>query len=149
MDTNQCHEQKRQKDDVKAIHLPEVQQVEEGTDPDRVERIFALGSDPLRTKVRHRQVAGKGGADCCQKGKHAGYPGQPAAMPPGPLEKCYPQVQCHREEEQLSAPEMETVHKMTDGIVVPPLRPKGSQDDPGENQEDEAREGYHAEEIGW
>jgi hypothetical protein len=48
---------------MKAIHLPEVQQVEEGTDANRVERIFALGGDPLRAKVRHRQVAGKGSTD--------------------------------------------------------------------------------------
>src|SRR5579864_2512822 len=148
MDTNQCHEQKRQKDDVKAIHLPEVQQVEESADPDRVERIFALGGDPLRTKVRHRQVASKGGADRCQKGNHAGYPGQPTPMTPGPLEKCDPQVQCDREEEQLSAPEMETVHKMAEGIVMPPLRPKGGQQNPGKNQEDKAGKGDNAEEIG-
>lgn len=44
---------------------------------------------------------------------------------------------------------MQAVHKMADGIVVPPLRPKGRQDDSGEDQEDEAGEGYHAEEIGW
>src|SRR5690348_9586908 len=45
---NQNHEDEWQEYDVKAIHLPEVQQVEEGTDANRVERIFALGGDPLR-----------------------------------------------------------------------------------------------------
>src|SRR5579863_2770429 len=71
MDAHQQNEYKRQDHDMETIHLPEVQQVEEGTNANRVDRIFTLGGNPLRTKVRHRQVAGKGGADGCQKENHA------------------------------------------------------------------------------
>src|ERR1700737_689356 len=145
---NQDHDHEWQDHDVKAIHLPEVQQVEEGTDPNRVERILSLGGDPLRAKVRHRQVASKGGANSCQKGHHSRYPGQSTSMTPGPLEKCDPQVQRHRKEEQLCAPKMEAVHKMTETIVMPPLRPIGSQQNPGKNQEDKAGKGDYSKEIG-
>jgi hypothetical protein len=63
---HQGHDQERQEHDVKAIHLPEVQQVE-GTDPNRVERVFARDSDPLCIKVRLRHVAGKRGANASHK----------------------------------------------------------------------------------
>ena len=51
MEADQGGDQDGQEEDVEAVHLPEVHDIEEGAGADGVEAVFALDRDPLGVEV--------------------------------------------------------------------------------------------------
>src|SRR5579884_746297 len=105
---------------VEAIHLTEVEDVEECADADRVHGVLPLRGNPLRIKVLLRHITGEGSDDRHQKGDHAGDPGQASAISPRSLEEGGPQVDDHKEEERLGGPEMQAVEEVPHRCTMPP-----------------------------
>ena len=102
-------------------HLAEVHQVEERADAGRVERVLAVGGDPLGVEVLLGQVAGEALHDRGQEGDHAGDPGQAPAAAPGGHPELAPQVDDQQRHEQLDAPQVQAVEEVTDRVGVPPV----------------------------
>ena len=101
-------------------HLPGVEHVEPGADPDRVDPVLALGADPLGVEVGLGQVAGERGPDRGHERDHARDPGEATLPAPGRHPELAPQVHHHEREEQLDAPEVERVHEVPQRRHVPP-----------------------------
>src|SRR5579872_6884517 len=137
----------RQDEDVIAVHLTEVQDVEKGSNANRVECVFPLHRDPLRIEVLLRDVTGERSKNRCQEGYDAYYPGESTTIPPRALEEGGPEMHDHEEEEGLHRPVMRTVQEVADRGKVPPLRAKRCQDDAGYDQENEAGKSRDTEEI--
>ncbi len=80
---NQRDEQERDEYHMPQQHLAEVHQVEERSDARRVERVLAVGRDPLGVEVLLRQVAGEALQDGGTKRDDPGHPGQRPPSAPG------------------------------------------------------------------
>jgi hypothetical protein len=131
-------EDDREHHDVPHQHLAEVHQVEERPDADFVERVLAVGGDPLRVEVLLGQVAGEALHHRGQEGDHAGDPGQGPAAAPGRHPELVPQVDDQQRHEQLDAPQVQAVEEVPDRVGVPPV---GTADRDGESADDNYGEG--------
>jgi hypothetical protein len=137
----------RQQQHVVAVHLAEVQNVEEGADAGRVEPVLRLRRDPLRVEVLLRDVAGQGAGDRDHERDRPDHPdaGPPAA--PGRHEELAPQVDDHEEEEQLDCPQVDAVDEVPDAGVVPPRRTLQAEHHAGADDDHERGDRQRAEHV--
>jgi hypothetical protein len=137
----------RDKHDVPQQHLAEVHHVEERTHADRVERVLAVGGDPLGVEVLLGQVPGEALHDRGPEGHHAGDPGQRPAPAPGGHPELAPQVNNHERHEQLDAPQVRAVEEMADGIGVPPVGAADRDDQAGDDGQAQRGQRRHPEHV--
>jgi hypothetical protein len=144
---DQRDEQDRQEHDVPHQHLAEVHQVEECADPDRVERVLAVGGDPLGVEVLLGQVTGEARHDRGQEGDHAGHPGHGPAAAPGGHPELAPQVDDQQRHEQLDAPQVQAVEEVPDRVGVPPVGAAQRESTPAAEHHREGGKGRDAEYV--
>ena len=128
-------------------HLPEVHHPEERADADRVERVLAVGRDPLRVEVLLRQVAGERLDDRGEERHHAGDPRPGPTAAPGGHEELAPQVDDHERHEQLNRPQVHAVEEVTGDGGVPPVRPAQRDQHSGADRDDERGKRSHPEHV--
>ena len=130
-----------------AVHLTEVGEVEEGADANRVHRVLGLRGDPLRVEVLLGDVARQRAGHRDQEGDRAGDPHAAAAPAPGRHPVLAPQVDDHREEEQLHAPHVNAVEEVPDAGLVPPGRALQREDHARGDDHDQRGDAGHPEYV--
>ena len=147
MRADQRDQDDRDQHHVPQQHLAEVHQVEERADPGRVERVLAVGRDPLRVEVLLRQVPGEALHDRGDERDHAGDPGERAAAAPGRHPELAPQVDDQERHEQLDAPQVNAVEEVADRVGVPPVGAAERDRESADDRHAERRERGHAEHV--
>src|SRR5438128_12247370 len=137
----------RQQHHVQAVHLAEVEDVEEPTDAGSVDGVLGIHRDPLGIEVLLGEVAGEGGEDADGERDDADHPGGRPAFTPARHEVLAPEVQHHEDEEHLNAPEVEAVEKAADTRKVPPLGPERRQYHSTKHHPDQRRDGDDPEDV--
>ena len=137
----------RQQQHVVGVHLAEVQDVEERSDAGRVQPVLRLRRDPLGVEVLLGDVAGERGDDPDQERDDAGHPRPAAPAAPGGHEELTPEVDDHKEEEQLHRPEVDAVDEVSDAGVVPPGRSLQAEDHARGDDDHQRRDRQHTEQV--
>jgi hypothetical protein len=133
--------------DVPHQHLAEVHHVEERANAHRVERVLAVGGDPLRVEILLGHIAGEALHDRGEEGDHSGDPGHRAATAPGRHPELPPQVDHQQRHEQLDAPQVRAVEEVAQRVVMPPIRAAERQREAGHNRDAERDQRGHAEHV--
>ncbi len=128
-------------------HLAEVHHIEERANAHRVERVLAVGCDPLRVKVLLGYIAGEALHDRGKKGDHSGDPGHRAPPAPGRHPELPPQVDHQQRHEQLDAPQVRAIEEMADRVVVPPVGPADGEGETRDDRQAQRDQRCHAEHV--
>jgi hypothetical protein len=104
----------REEQDVEAVHLAEVQHVEERAHSDGVHGVLGVDRDPLGIEVLLRHVSRERRDDADREDDHPDHPGRRSPVAPAGCEVLTPQVQHHEDEEDLDRPEMQRIHEVPD-----------------------------------
>src|SRR6266480_4902955 len=132
---------------MKAVHLAEVEDVEEGPDTGAIHSVLGIERDELRVEVLLREIASEGGQDAHGENHDSDDPRRSTPITPARHEVLAPQMKNHEYEENLNRPEVEAVEEAANAGHMPPLRPHEAKDDAAEDHPDQGRDCDHAKDV--